>query len=154
MPRIEPEERGIRVAEIVRRKADHLRREAGGGADKPCVRCVHYEAGNWSWLLPFTTRCVHPVFSEYEVNRVSGALVGRSRTKPADARRHGALCGPDAFLFEERSKWRRFKNWLSGKFEDSGAQGSAQLGGPASDEFGQPINRPRPHNRSGSAPSP
>ena len=85
------------------------------GADKPCVRCVHYEPGNWSWLLPFTARCAHPVFTEYRVNRVSGALVAKSQTTPVDARKPGSLCGPDAFLFEEKSHWRRFKKWLGGK---------------------------------------
>jgi hypothetical protein len=106
------DQRGPAVADIVRQKADHLRRERSLGADKPCVRCVHYEPGNWSWLLPFTVRCAHPVFTEHQVNRVTGQLVMRSRTTPADARSPGSLCGPDAFLFEEKSKWRRFKRWL------------------------------------------
>jgi hypothetical protein len=110
-----PDDRGTQVAEIVRRKGEHLRRERPG-ADKPCVRCVHYAPGNWSWLLPFTARCSHPVFCEYEVDRVSGELVSRSHMKPLDARLPGELCGPDAFLFEEKSKWRRFKKWLGAKF--------------------------------------
>jgi hypothetical protein len=112
--------RAPQVVEIVRQKAEHLRRERGQGADKPCVRCVHYEPGNWGWLLSFTVRCSHPVFSEYEVNRVSGELAARSRTTPAQARTAGSLCGPDAFLFEEKSKWRRFKKWLAGKFDGTG----------------------------------
>ena len=112
---LDVDERGRRVAEIVRRKAEHLRGEGGKGADRPCVRCAHYEPGNWSWLLPFLARCAHPAFTEYEVNRVSGALVARSNTTPADARKPGALCGPDAFLFEEKSKWRRFRKWLAKK---------------------------------------
>ena len=116
MRSISPEDRGALVADIVRRKADHLRGEGGKGADKPCVRCAHYEPGNWSWLLPFTARCAHPVFTEYQVNRVSGALVSRSGTRPVDARKPGSLCGPDAFLFEEKSRWRRFKKWLGSKF--------------------------------------
>lgn len=107
--------RSAQVADIVRRKADQLRREKNRGADKPCVRCLHYEPGRWAWLLPFTARCGHPVFTSYEVNRVSGELVARSHTKPDDARRPGSLCGPEAFLFEERSKWRRFKQWLGAK---------------------------------------
>jgi hypothetical protein len=115
-----PDDRGSYVAAVVRRKAEHLRNEGGRGADKPCVRCVHYEPGKWSWLLPFTTRCAHPVFTEYEVDRVSGALIARSRTKPAEARAPGQLCGPDAFLFEEKSKWRRFRKWMASKFGPRG----------------------------------
>jgi hypothetical protein len=109
------DDRGSAVVEIVRKKADQLRAEKGRGADKPCVRCVHYTPGNWSWLLPFTTRCAHPVFTEYAVNRVSGELAARNQMKPIDARKEGSLCGPDAFLFEEKSKWRRFKKWLGTK---------------------------------------
>ena len=111
-----PDDRATHVAGIVRRKAEHLRTEGGRGADKPCVRCTHYAPGHWSWLLPFTARCSHPVFTEYEVNRVSGELVAKSRTTPTEARAPGKLCGPDAFLFDEKSKWRRFRKWMAAKF--------------------------------------
>lgn len=128
MDRAGQDDRSERVVEIVRRKADLLRQERGHGADKPCVRCAHYEPGNWSWLLPFTARCAHPVFTEYRVNRVSGALVSRSRTTPVDARKAGGLCGPDAFLFEEKSRWRRFRKWLGAKLgKRAGEQEQAQI---------------------------
>ena len=113
------DDRSRRVAEIARRKAELLRRESGPGADRPCARCLHYDPGKWSWLLPFTARCNHPVFVDYALNRVSGSLVGKSRITPARARKAGSLCGPDAFLFEERSRWRRFKIWLSQKIKGS-----------------------------------
>jgi hypothetical protein len=126
MSNIQRDDRGQRVVEIVRSKGERLKRERTG-ADKPCIRCVHHDPGNWSWLLPFTARCAHPVFSDYEVNRVSGELVSRSRMKPLDARLPGGLCGPDAFLFEEKSKWRRFKNWLGAKFGKSPEAEQARL---------------------------
>ena len=133
MRSIDRDDRSAYVAEVVRRKAEHLRGEGGKGSDKPCIRCVHYEPGNWSWLLPFTARCGHPVFVEYEVNRVSGELAARSRTKPLDARMPGSLCGPDAFLFEEKSKWRRFKNWLADRVgRTSEKPETARLGPPNS----------------------